>query len=155
MSERARFKLQSKFNERAEKINIIAKELKLIDSFKETYIDLSNITPEDVAAAQQFTSPSMIKSGGALEQATTAFASQHGSSTDYDPNIENIYNQNSTATDGFKAPNFSGVSEAPMPGGKPETFVVPTTVATEGFKVRAEKQKQFLQAALSRAIRMG
>lgn len=154
LGERARFKLQSKFNERAEKINVIAKELKLVDSFKESYIDLSNITPADVAAAQQFINPTMIKSGGALEQATTAFASKGESSTDYDPNIENIYNTNSTAQDGFKAPSFDGVSEAPIPGGRPETFVVPTTVATDGLNARRDRDKQFLQAALARAVRM-
>lgn len=146
LSERARFKLQSKFNERAEKINIIAQELKLVDSFKEQYIDLSGF------AAEQ--SSDTIRSSGALNQATSAFGKNGPSSTDYDPSIESIYNSNSTAQDGFKAPQFSSPTAAPTPGGKPETFVVPTTIATKGMEERRRREKEMMQQALAYAIRM-
>ncbi|KAJ3616900.1 hypothetical protein Zmor_008959 [Zophobas morio] len=52
-----------------------------------------------------------------------------------------------TATPEFSAPSFGAE-------GRPETFVVPTTVATEGLNQRRDRDKQFLQAALARAIRM-
>ena len=42
-----------------------------------------------------------------------------------------------------------------MPGqSKPETFVIPQTVATESFKKRAEKEKMLIQAALEHAVRL-
>jgi hypothetical protein len=154
LDEKSRTKLQNKFNERAEKINIIANELKLADSFKESFIDLQNIDSETIAKSIGApSSENMMKSNGALEQATTTFNGGEAS-TDYDPNIESIYADNSNRDSEMRAPSFAPPSSAPTPGEPINTFVAPQTVGTVEFQKRAAEEKAFMQQALAHAVRM-